>query len=209
LLSSPGGALAVICDLEAGRLNGGSRQAAIDRGVNSHQDLVRDLFRRFDPNDQQANHLGPNINPAKILALSGDPESGRKVFHETAGGLCARCHRSTAGGADFGPDLTHIAAKYNRGDLLDNILFPSKTIAQGYATYVVKTKSGDVLTGLLVKQTDQEIVLKDATLKETHVPAADLEKMTPQTISAMPDGLLNDLTAQQAADLIGFLQTQK
>jgi len=73
----------------------------------------------------------------------------------------------------------------------------------------VKTKSGDVLTGLLVKQTDQEIVLKDAALKETHVPAADLEKMTPQTISAMPDGLLNDLTAQQAADLIGFLQTQK
>jgi putative heme-binding domain-containing protein len=205
----PGGALAVICDLQAGRLTGTARQSAIERGVGSRQDLVRDLFRRFDPNDQQADHLGPNIIPARVLALSGDPERGRKVFYETGGGLCARCHRATGGGADFGPDLTRIAAKYNRADLLDNVLNPSKTIAQGYATYVLKTRDGDVFTGLLVKQSDQEIVLKDATLKQTHIPAADVEKLTPQTISAMPDGLLNDLTAQQAADLIGFLQTLK
>jgi len=209
LLSSPGGALALVCELEAGRLIDPARQQAISAGISSHQDLVHDLFRRFDPNDQQADRLGPNINPAKILALTGDADSGRKLFHETAGSLCAKCHRSAAGGTDFGPDLSHIAAKYNRADLLDNILNPSKTIAQGYATYLVKTKSGDVFTGLLVKQTDQEIVLKDATLKETHVAAGDVEKITPQTVSAMPEGLLNDLTAQQAADLIAFLQTQK
>ncbi len=209
LLSSPGGALALVCELQAGRLNGPARQAAIAGGLSSHQDLVHDLFRRFDPNDSVADRLGPNASTARILALAGDPERGRHIFHETAGGLCAKCHRSTAGGIDFGPDLSHIAAKYNRADLLDNVLNPSKTIAQGFATYVVKTKSGDVFTGLLVKQTDQEIVLKDATLKETRVAARDVEKMTPQTVSAMPEGLLNDLTAQEAADLIAFLQTQK
>jgi putative heme-binding domain-containing protein len=209
LLSSPGGALALICELEAGRVIDPARQAVISAGIASHQDLVHDLFRRFDPNDSAGDRLGPNINPAKVLALTGDAQRGRKLFHETAGGLCAKCHRTSEGGTDFGPDLSHIAAKYNRADLLDNILNPSKTIAQGFTTYVVKTASGDVFTGLLVKQTDQEVVLKDATLKETHVPAADVEKITPQTVSAMPEGLLNDLTTQQAADLMTFLMTQK
>ena len=126
-----------------------------------------------------------------------------------SGGLCARCHRTSDGGADFGPDLSHIATRYNRGDLLDNILNPSKTIAAGYASYVVKTGSGEVYTGLLVRQTEQEVTIKDATLKVTHIPANDIEKMTAQQTSAMPEGLLNELTAQQAADLLAYLQTQK
>ena len=155
----------------------------------------------FDPNDQQAGRLGPNINPAKILALAGNTRRGRKIFHED-GRRSLRPNATTcgrAGGGGFGPDMTHIAAKYNRADLLDNILNPSKTIAQGFASYVVRTTSGDVFTGILVKQNDQEVVLKDVTLKLTRIPAADAEKVTAQPISAMPDGLLNDLTGWQAA----------
>jgi putative heme-binding domain-containing protein len=208
LLVSTGGAFALVCELEAGHLPAPAKQMAIAHGLASTQDLVHDLFRRFDPNDAAIDRLGPQIKPDRILSLTGDAERGRKIFFEQ-GGLCAKCHRVGGQGTDFGPDLSHIATKYKRPDILDNILNPSKTIAQGFANYTVKTKSNDVYTGLLVSKSDKEIVLKDATLKPIHIPATDVERMIEQKISAMPEGLLADLTPQQAADMLEFLVMQK
>ena len=132
------------------------------------------------------------------------------MFFELAARACAPSATRSAGqGTDFGPDLTHVATKYNRADLLDNILNPSKTIAPGYATFLVKTKSGDAFAGLLVSKTDQEVVLKDATLQQTRIPAADVEKVVQQPVSAMPEGLLRDLDAQQAADLLEYVSSLK
>ena len=210
LLSSTSGALALLGKVLDGKLPAATLQMATMKGAASPHEPIRDLFRRFDPADQSVNRLGPNIDPAKLLALHGDPEKGRKIFAEQGGtGLCVRCHIVSGKGTDFGPDLTHIAAKYNRADLLDNILNPSKTIAQGYATYVLKTKSGEVYTGFLLSRTDAEVVLKDATLKQIRVPASDVQQLTAQTVSAMPDGMLGDLEAHQAADLLEYLTTLK
>ncbi len=88
--------------------------------------------------------------------------------------------------------------------MLENIVEPSKTIAEGFTSYLVRTKSGDVINGLLLSKTDAEVVLKDTT-KQYHIPAADIQKMVAQTLSAMPEGLLADLSPQDAADLLTFL----
>ena len=210
LLSSTGGAMELLCDLQVGKLSAAAGSMATSKGIAAAQPMVRDLFRRFDPRDQQIARLGPNVNPAKLLALRGDPARGRKIFFEFGGtGLCARCHIIDRKGTEYGPDLSHIATKYNRADLLDNILNPSKTIAPGYATYVVRTKNGDTFSGLLVKKTDQEFVIKDAQLKEIHIPQVDIQKTVAQSVSAMPEGLLGDLEAQQAADLLEFVASLK
>jgi putative heme-binding domain-containing protein len=210
LLSTTTGALMLVDAIDAGKLPRASIQEITARAAASDQDQIKDLFRRFDPAAQQVDRLGPNINPARLLALGGNPENGRRIFFEQSGnGLCARCHIISGKGLDFGPDLSHIASKYNRADLLDNILNPSKTIAQGYATYLVRTRSGDLYTGLLVKQTPQEIIVKDPQLKQTRIAISEVDKMVPQPISAMPEGLLSDLTAQQAADLLDFVTSLK
>jgi putative heme-binding domain-containing protein len=98
-----------------------------------------------------------------------------------------------------------VATKYNRADLLDNILNPSKTIAPGYATTLVRTKSGDTYSGILISKSEKEVVLKGPDLKLTHVPATDVDRIAMQAISSMPEGLLADLEAQQAADLMEFV----
>ena len=206
LLCSTGGALALLCQIEDQKLPAPVLRLATTRGFSSTQDQVRDLFRRFNPADQNVARLGNNINPARILAMHGDASRGRQIFF-AQGGLCSRCHTVSGQGTDFGPDLTHIAGKYSRADLLDNILNPSKTIAPGYETYVVRTKSGDTYTGFLVKKTAAEITIKDAQLKFIKLPTADVQKMVPQPISAMPEGLLADLEAQQAADLLAFVSS--
>ena len=93
--------------------------------------------------------------------------------------------------------------------ILDNILFPSKQIEAKYLTYVLETKRGQVHSGLLIAKDASKVVLKDATAKLIEVPAGDVENLTPQQKSLMPDLLLRDFTAEQVADLTAFLSSLK
>ena len=124
-------------------------------------DTVRDLFRRYDPRELLAERLGANIDRSKLLAMNGDAARGRKVFFEIGGGLCSKCHKIDGQGTDFGPDFSHIGTKYDKAQLLENILEPSKTIAEGFTTYLLKRKSGEIINGLLVSKSDKEVVMRD------------------------------------------------
>ena len=172
--------------------------------------FVRDVLMRFVPPSPDAvAKVGSTPDVPALLALRGNPERGGKVFHDMAGGLCARCHIVDGKGADFGPDLSHIGTKYSKADLLDNILYPSKTIAPGYATQIIKTRDANVVMGFVVSEDDKEIVVKDAERHVLHIKKANIAKRALQAISAMPEGLLADLEPQQAADLLAYLAERK
>lgn len=213
LLSSSSGALTLVCGIDAGAVPAPARTAAIAKGAASAQPAVRELFESFVPPDQLVRRLGENIDPASILKLTGDAKRGREVFFgaDPAGttGLCRQCHQVGGQGESFGPDLSRIGAKYDKPNLLDNILNPSKTIDPQYVGYLIQTTSGDAYVGLLVAQTDKEIVLKDASKQVVRIPVAEIKRKVPQSKSPMPDGLLGSLTAQQAADLVEYLAAQK
>lgn len=211
-LASTDRALGLAMAVQSDRLPPAVRSEAINKGLASKDEFVRDLFRRFDPSEQTRQRLGPNVNAAQLLARRGDAARGMSIFFgkgDLSASLCARCHKIDGTGNDFGPDLSHIATKYNRADLLDNILNPSKTIAPGYATTLVRTKSGDTFSGILVSKTDKEVTLKGPDLKLTKIPNAEVERTAVQAISSMPEGLLSDLEPQQAADLLEYLSGKK
>jgi putative heme-binding domain-containing protein len=141
--------------------------------------------------------------------MSGDAARGREVFEKVA--QCASCHLATGvEGKAFGPDLTHIASKYDRGQLLEQIVEPSKTIAEGFVGYTVRTADGDAFSGLKVSQDAREIVLKDATGQLVHIEVGQVKGgVVPQAGSIMPEGLMDNLEPQQAADLLAFVGSQK
>ncbi|HZL35273.1 MAG TPA: PQQ-dependent sugar dehydrogenase [Tepidisphaeraceae bacterium] len=210
LLATTNGALKLVALLDSGKIAVALRDQIIHRGLAAPRDSVRDLFIRYVPPDpNQAPKLGANPNIEKLLALPGDIERGKNVFFQTAGGLCSKCHIVNHEGLDFGPDLTKIGMKYAKADLLDNIMHPSKTIAAGYQTYAVQKKDGEIISGFMVSQTDDEMVIKDAQRKLIHIAKADVSKSKPLAVSAMPEGLLADLDARQAADLLAFLASLK
>jgi putative heme-binding domain-containing protein len=122
---------------------------------------------------------------------------------------CKNCHRIGDTGSTLGPDLTHIGSKFNRAQLLESILEPSKAIDPKYVTYLVETTRGLVHTGLLVEKTDQVVVLKDAQDKEIRIPASDVQRLVPQRQSLMPELQLRDMTTAQVADLLGYLVSLK
>ncbi|HZE95434.1 MAG TPA: PQQ-dependent sugar dehydrogenase [Planctomycetota bacterium] len=205
LLSTPSGALDLLGSLEG--LKEAVRLEALRRALGRPPSMIRDLFEAFEPASQRRERLGLSIRPEKILALSGNAEHGRQMF---AGTMiqCAKCHRVQAGPDTLGPDLSKIGAKYNRAQLLESILEPSKTIDPKFAGVILQTRAGDVLSVIVVSRTAEELVLRDAE-KEIRLPAASVERMAPQQKSLMPEGLLQHLTAQEAADLIAFLESLK
>src|SRR5262249_33089838 len=108
-------------------------------------------------------------------------------------------------GQSLGPDLSQIGKKLDKPRLLESILEPSKAIDPQFVSHLIETTSGEVVSGLLVRRTDSEIVLKKADGKEAAFAAVEVERCLPQQKSLMPELLLRDLSPQQAADLLEFL----
>jgi putative heme-binding domain-containing protein len=210
LVGSTSGALALAYRLHAGELAGDPvRARVIGRGLASASGDVRDLFEGFTGGTgEQRPRLGARFDRAKLLGMTGDAGRGRQVFEKMA--QCASCHvAGGVAGKDFGPDLSHIASKYDRAQLLEQVVEPSKAIAEGFTGYTVQTADGDVVSGLLVKRDDREVVIKDATARLIRMAAADAKVVRPMTTSIMPEGLMDNLEPQQAADLVAFLASQK
>jgi putative heme-binding domain-containing protein len=74
---------------------------------------------------------------------------------------------------------------------------------------VVETTAGQVVSGLLVRKDESEIVLKDAQNKQQRFAMSDVEGVHQQQKSLMPELLLRELTAQQVADLLAYLASLK
>ena len=108
----------------------------------------------------------------------------------------------------LGPDLAKIGSKYKRPQILESILEPSKLIDPKFAAVILQTKSGDVLNGIVASKSEKELLLRDAE-KESKLALSAIERMVPQQKSLMPEALLQHLTAQEAADLVFFLESLK
>ena len=131
------------------------------------------------------------------------------MIKRPAGLQCVNCHRVGETGSKLGPDLSDIGKKYTRAQILESILDPSKTVEPKYVAYLVETNDGKIHTGLLAERNEREVVLRMAGDKEVRIPAADVARIAPQRASLMPELLLRDLTAGQAADLVEFLASLK
>ena len=191
---------------------GAVRSAIVRAGAGQANPQVRDLFERFLPEEQRVVRLGDRVRPADILTLAGDADRGRRFFLSDSAALCRNCHRLGETGGTLGPDLSEIGKKLKRAEILDSLLEPSKKVDPKFTTHVVLTTAGRVLTGVLVKKTDQGVglsVLQSGKNVVIDLPLSEIEEMIPQKKSLMPDGLLRGLTAQEAADLLEFLVTRR
>jgi putative heme-binding domain-containing protein len=144
------------------------------------------------------------------LAHEGDPVKGASIFFDNKGVGCVRCH--TAGGrgsAAIGPDLTGLAAKYDRAEVIRSLLEPSKRIATGYQPVIVSTHDGKVETGVVRAETETTLELADAEARIIRVPKSDIDVRRVGDISIMPANLVQSLSPAEFADLVGFLLSLK
>ena len=183
--------------------------AGISNGLASTNPVVRDLYERYVPEEQRTKKLGTTVKADDILMLPADTLRGKLLFAESKSVQCRNCHKVGEIGKQIGPDLNAIGKKLDKPKLLESMLEPSKTIDPKFAAQLVETSDGQVVTGLLVRQDDTQVVLRQIDGKETTVAVADVEVIAPQQKSLMPELLLQDLTAQQVADLLEYLSSLK
>ncbi len=209
LMDSTPGAILLVRLLEEERLCDELKRLVLAKAT-AHPDAnVRVLYEKFIPEDQRPKKLGSAISAEEILKLSADANRGRNIFFKSSAAQCNRCHAVQGFGSDLGPELSNIGKKYERAALLETILLPSKAISHEYRPYLLETTGGQVYAGFLVEKTDQHVVLRDVNRQQVRVPAAEVEALVEQEKSLMPELVLSEITAQDAADLLAFLESCK
>jgi putative heme-binding domain-containing protein len=135
------------------------------------------------------------------LAIDGDPKRGKDIFKKN----CATCHKVAGIGIDVGPDISDSRTKTENALLVD-ILNPNQAIDNNYINYVVTTKSGRTLTGMLSAENASSITLKRAEAQTDVVLRRDIDTIESTGVSLMPDGLEKTIAVQEMADLLKFLK---
>ena len=200
-------ALRLIHAIAGGRYDKRRSEAIIGVGSQHESPIIRGLFERFLPEDKRTKRLGTLVNAADILALSGDADRGRSLFVAGAGVQCRNCHQIDGRGREFGPSLDGVGKRLTRGQILESILEPSRRIDAKWVGHTLVSSEGVVLTGMLRHRTDDHVTLRDAQGKDHTFPIADVEEIVAQQKSLMPELLVQDLTAEQLADLLAFLES--
>ncbi len=138
----------------------------------------------------------------------GDVRHGQAIFNNPKV-ACSSCHAIGYLGGHVGPDLTAVGTVRTERDLLESIVYPSASFVRSFEPMVVLTKDGEQYNGIVRKDADDEIVLVTGAQSEAHVRRADIQEMHPGTVSVMPQGLADQLSKQELADLVAFLKNTK
>ncbi|MGD9723204.1 MAG: HEAT repeat domain-containing protein [Pirellulales bacterium] len=138
---------------------------------------------------------------ASESGTSGNAERGAVVFEKAQ---CVKCHRYGARGEGIGPDLSNVASRFQRKEVLESVVFPSQVISDQFAAKTVLTKDGKTYTGMVGPTSDGVVVLQ-ANTEKANVAKDEIEEIVPSRQSAMPDGLFNTLSLEEIADLFAYL----
>jgi putative membrane-bound dehydrogenase-like protein len=140
---------------------------------------------------------------------SGDSKNGSKIFNDLTHAACVKCHRVRGQGGQVGPELTGVGSKYNRAQLIESVLYPSKQILDGYHQTVVTLNDGETVSGIVRGESATEVNLVDSDGKIIVVHKTDLKGRKESELSLMPEGLQASLSVQDFADLASFLESLK
>lgn len=139
------------------------------------------------------------------LLVDGDAENGKRVFFGKKV-ACATCHRIGPEGGTMGPDLTKVGAIRSGRDILEAIVLPSSTIAQGFDLYSVETGDGRVVNGVIQRPTAETLLVRDSSGGEVRLRQDQVLEMRRLSTSLMPEGLERALSAEEMRDLLAFLR---
>ena len=206
LASRPAFAGALLEEIAAGRIPRADVTPFHARQIRSFNDAV--LSKRLaevwgelreSPEDKRKFIAELKSKLTSAVLAAADKSAGRVVFNTA----CASCHTLYGHGGQAGPDLTG-AGRDNLDYLLDNLVDPSAVVNADFRMTVVDLKDDRTLNGLVVAKTDRTITLRTQTETLT-LERAEITNLRESTLSLMPEGLLEGLSANQVRDLIAYL----
>ncbi|MBX3414342.1 MAG: c-type cytochrome [Pirellulales bacterium] len=162
---------------------------------------VRDRAARLFSGDTNSDRRRVVEEHRSVLSLPGDAARGDVVFAKR----CAVCHRWQEKGHAIGPDLSALTDKSGEA-LLVALLDPNRAVEAKFTSYTAVTQAGLTYNGILTNETGTSLTLLAQEGKEQVVLRNEIEALESSGKSLMPEGLERDLSEQDLADVIAFLQ---
>lgn len=205
LLSRADWADAVLSAMESKALAGQQLDADLRRRLTEFPSTkVRERARALLQVNDDSSRAAVVNEFQEVSKLTADATKGREIFSKK----CGNCHVSEGKGHPVGPDLASLADRSFQ-TILTAILDPNRAVEQKYVEYLVATTDGRQLVGMLRRETPGHVVLAAAENREILIARSDVEEMRASTKSLMPEGLEKDLSRQELADVIAYVQMQK
>jgi putative heme-binding domain-containing protein len=175
------------------------------RNAGKEAPALSDVLTQLTGASSDAVRLSPEQMKQAITEVQqkGDAARGEEVFRRAETG-CYQCHSIAGAGGWLAPDISSIGASSPIDYIIESILDPNKAIKDGYQGYTVVTKSGEIYSGIKIRQDNNQIVLRDNTHFEIPIPIADV-KQQKDAGSLMPNGLASTITHQEFIDVVRFL----
>ena len=138
----------------------------------------------------------------KAQHVTGDAPRGAVVYTKAQ---CAKCHKAGPLGESVGPDLSAIAKRFTKKEILESVYFPSHVISDQFASKTVVLLDGRSINGLLTTGPGGELVVLQSNGEKKIIASDEVDEISPSKISSMPEGLLDALTQEEIVDLFAFL----
>jgi putative heme-binding domain-containing protein len=167
------------------------------------KDRVASLTRGLPSPDKRIQDLMANRRKS-FLAAKSSAEQGVKVFEK----FCANCHQVANRGAKIGPQLDGIGIR-GLDRLLEDVLDPSRNVDQAFRLTTLGLNSGQIVSGLLLREEGQVLVLADNQGKEVRVAKSDVEDRTLSQLSPMPANLVDQIPEADFNHLLAYLLAQQ
>jgi putative heme-binding domain-containing protein len=139
-----------------------------------------------------------------FVAARKDAALGAQVFSKN----CAACHQVGGQGAKIGPQLDGIGAR-GLDRLLEDVLDPNRNVDQAFRLTTLELENGQVVSGLLLREEGEVLVLADAQGKEVRVRKADVAQRSTSQMSPMPANFAEQVSQADFYNLLAYLLAQQ
>jgi putative heme-binding domain-containing protein len=167
------------------------------------KERVAKLTQGLPSTDQRVQELMTSRHRG-FQAAKTDAEAGAQIFEKH----CAICHQLAGKGAKIGPQLDGIG---NRGldRLLEDVLDPNRNVDQAFRLTTLTLTNGTLVSGLLLKEEGEVLVLADDKGKEVRVPKNKVEERNTAQLSPMPANFVDQVPESDFYNLMAFLLKQQ
>ena len=157
--------------------------------------------------------LTPEVSELDALApwrpalVGGDAEAGRVVFLEKTEVNCLRCHvAGDQGSSEVGPDLTGVGSRLDARALLESIVAPNTTLAEGYESWIFALDDGTLLVGRILEENADWVLVLDVDGNKFELTHPEIEARK-RDVSSMPADLKDHLSLRELRDVVAYLQS--
>jgi putative heme-binding domain-containing protein len=138
-----------------------------------------------------------------LTKKNGNAAEGELIYRRAAL-TCTVCHAIGGAGGKVGPDMSTLGASAPLDYIIESVMNPAAKVKEGFHAVSLTLKGGRAAAGIQVRETDRDLVLRDAAGTETAVPKSDVTAKE-NIGSLMPAGLAQQLNDREKASLFAFL----